>query len=195
MTTIYTVNNKVLKNSANDKWLTKKEATPAPIVLPARTIRYKLADGTILTTSTSGYSVTQVSASPNIWDVNIPADWGANVPLLGSGWAKIQCAPANILEIIAANLEGIDDITNMFSRNSGITAIGQIYNITATKCNNTFYELTNVESGILTVYNQLVSLGAQITSHNNTFYNCGRDTVTGAAELAQIPSSWGGTGA
>lgn len=26
MTTIYTVNNKVLKNSANDKWLTKKEA-------------------------------------------------------------------------------------------------------------------------------------------------------------------------
>ena len=28
MTTIYTVNNKVLKNSANDKWLTKKETGP-----------------------------------------------------------------------------------------------------------------------------------------------------------------------
>lgn len=26
-----------------------------------------------------------------------------------------------------------------------------------------------------------------------TFYDCGRDTVTGAAELAQIPSDWGGT--
>lgn len=32
MTTIYTVNNKVLKNSANDKWLIKKEA-PAGFVM------------------------------------------------------------------------------------------------------------------------------------------------------------------
>lgn len=32
MSTIYTVNNKVLKNSANDKWLTKKEA-PAGYIL------------------------------------------------------------------------------------------------------------------------------------------------------------------
>ena len=28
------------------------------------------------------------------------------------------------------------------------------------------------------------------TNHKSTFYNCGRDTVTGAAELAQIPSDW-----
>ena len=34
MTTIYTFNNKVLKNSANDKWLTKKEA-PAGFVMNA----------------------------------------------------------------------------------------------------------------------------------------------------------------
>lgn len=168
---------------------------PTPVILPARTIRYKLADGTTLTTSTSGYSVVQVSASPNIWDVTIPANWGANVPVLGSGWAKIQCTPANILEVIAANLDGIDDITNMFSNNSGITIIGQIYNITATKCNNMFNGCTNVETGALTVYNQLAALGAQITSHTDTFKNCGSNTVTGAAELAQIPSSWGGTGA
>lgn len=30
MSTIYTLNGKVLKNSANDKWLTKKEAPPTP---------------------------------------------------------------------------------------------------------------------------------------------------------------------
>lgn len=34
MSTIYTVNNKVLKNSANDKWLTKKEA-PSGFVMNA----------------------------------------------------------------------------------------------------------------------------------------------------------------
>lgn len=28
MSTIYTLNGKVLKNSANDKWLTKKEVDP-----------------------------------------------------------------------------------------------------------------------------------------------------------------------
>lgn len=30
MSTVYTVNNKVLKNAANDKWLTKKETPPVP---------------------------------------------------------------------------------------------------------------------------------------------------------------------
>jgi hypothetical protein len=34
-----------------------------------------------------------------------------------------------------------------------------------------------------------------MTDHTYTFAWCGRDTITGAAELAQIPSSWGGTGA
>lgn len=37
MTTIYTFNNKVLKNSANDKWLTKKEA-PAGFVMNASNV-------------------------------------------------------------------------------------------------------------------------------------------------------------
>ena len=30
MSTVYTINGKVLKNSANDKWLTKKETPPVP---------------------------------------------------------------------------------------------------------------------------------------------------------------------
>lgn len=30
MSTVYTVNGKVLKNAANDKWLTKKETPPTP---------------------------------------------------------------------------------------------------------------------------------------------------------------------
>lgn len=39
MSTIYTVNNKVLKNSANDKWLIKKEA-PAGFVMDASNAIY-----------------------------------------------------------------------------------------------------------------------------------------------------------
>lgn len=44
MSTIYTFNNKVLKNSANDKWLTKKEA-PAGFVMNASNAIY-LPNGT-----------------------------------------------------------------------------------------------------------------------------------------------------
>ena len=53
----------------------------------------------------------------------------------------------------------------------------------------------NVQSGALALYQQASSQTNPPSSHNNTFYNCGKFTTTGAAELAQIPSDWGGTGA
>lgn len=39
-------------------------------------------------------------------------------------------------------------------------------------------------------YNPLGLPANPPTSHSSTFNNCGRDTTTGAAELAQIPSGW-----
>lgn len=53
----------------------------------------------------------------------------------------------------------------------------------------------NVEEGALDFYNYLANKSTAVTSYTGCFTNCGADTVTGAAELAQIPSSWGGTGA
>ena len=44
MSTIYTLNGKVLKNSANDKWLAKKEG-PAGFVMNASNAIYTLVDG------------------------------------------------------------------------------------------------------------------------------------------------------
>lgn len=46
-----------------------------------------------------------------------------------------------------------------------------------------------VESGALAMYNKL-SASTSIISHNYTFGGTGADTVSGAAELAQIPSDW-----
>lgn len=46
-----------------------------------------------------------------------------------------------------------------------------------------------VESGALAMYNKL-SASTTIISHNYTFGGCGANTVSGAAELAQIPSGW-----
>ena len=50
-----------------------------------------------------------------------------------------------------------------------------------------------VESGALALYQQMSTQVNPPTNHTDTFYYCGHDTVTGAAELAQIPTSWGGT--
>lgn len=53
----------------------------------------------------------------------------------------------------------------------------------------------NVSSGALALYQQMSTQQNPPSSHTQTFTQCGRDTQTGAQELAQIPSSWGGTGA
>lgn len=57
----------------------------------------------------------------------------------------------------------------------------------------TFGQCINVESGALALYQQMSTQATppSITSH--CFTNCSSQTVTGAQELAQIPTSWGGT--
>lgn len=60
----------------------------------------------------------------------------------------------------------------------------------ATDCSRMFATTINVESGSLALYNRLQALGGQIIDHGGCFENCGSNTVTGAAELAQIPAGW-----
>ena len=60
-------------------------------------------------------------------------------------------------------------------------------------CGNMDYAFSDcykVESGALALYQQASSQANPPTSHILCFSNCGRDTTTGAAELAQIPSGW-----
>lgn len=58
-----------------------------------------------------------------------------------------------------------------------------------------FANCTNVQSGALALYQQASTQTNPPSKHGNTFLNCGKNTQTGSAELAQIPSSWGGKGA
>jgi surface protein len=55
---------------------------------------------------------------------------------------------------------------------------------------NMFWGCTNVQSGALALYQQASSQTNPPSSHKKTFYNCGSNTQTGAAELAQIPDDW-----
>lgn len=57
------------------------------------------------------------------------------------------------------------------------------------ECDWAFSACINVQTGALALYNQLSSQGT-VMYYGGTFRNCGSNTTTGAAELAQIPSRW-----
>lgn len=50
----------------------------------------------------------------------------------------------------------------------------------------------NVQSGALALYNQASTQENPPLNHSYAFYNCGSNTETGSAELAQIPDDWKG---
>ena len=212
MTTVYTFNNKVLKNSANDKWL-KKPADPLnPLGLPPNTIRVKFNSG-YTPPSTLGDTQTLVDSTNNIWDIYKD---GTKLTMLAGN--------TNLLEVLGANTSNITDMSYTFSSCTALTnvALFDTSNVTnmlgmfdmyyasgtaalasvplfdtskVTNMISMFYKCINVQSGALALYQQASSQANPPAQYTNAFGLCGSNTVTGAAELAQIPSSWGGTGA
>ena len=53
-----------------------------------------------------------------------------------------------------------------------------------------FNGCTEVTEGALAQYTWFSTYGVNINNHSVTFTNCGSNTQTGTAELAQIPSDW-----
>ena len=52
------------------------------------------------------------------------------------------------------------------------------------------YNCTHIQSGSLALYQQASTQADPPSFHLMTFRYCGKDTITGASELAQIPSDW-----
>ena len=88
----------------------------------------------------------------------------------------------------ATNLNGI------FNNCTALTSIPLLNTSKVTNIGYAFQNCYNVQSGALALYQQVSSQSTPPTNHSRTFEYCGSNTTTGAAELAQIPSSWGGTG-
>ena len=78
----------------------------------------------------------------------------------------------------------------MFDSCSSLTTIPLFDTSSATNINSMFYNCTNVQSGALALYQQASTQTTPPSNHGSTFRNCGSNTTTGAAELAQIPSGW-----
>lgn len=88
------------------------------------------------------------------------------------------------------NLSRVRDAEYMFAGCSSIQSV-PLYNLSsAVQTSNMFAGCYNVESGALALYNQVSTQANPPTGHTDMFYDCGLSTVSGRAELAQIPDDW-----
>ena len=85
--------------------------------------------------------------------------------------------------------------TAAFAGCTGIEVVPLFKSLVLTNVSNCFNGCNNVKSGALSLYQQLIVQNTPPTTYTNAFKDCGKDTASGAAELAQIPASWGGTAA
>lgn len=83
----------------------------------------------------------------------------------------------------------VTNFASMFE-NCPLTAVPLLDTSSADDVSRMFFGCTSVSGGAYAMYQQMSTQANPPTYHSNCFYNCGSNTVTGAAELAQIPSDW-----
>ena len=87
----------------------------------------------------------------------------------------------------------VTSMYQMFHSCGSLTTVPLLDTSKVTNMDKMFYNCLNVESGALALYQQASTQINPPTGHEGTFLNCGSNTQTGSAELAQIPASWGGS--
>ena len=84
----------------------------------------------------------------------------------------------------------VEDFDYAFAACRSIRNIPALSTGKAKTVNSMFNQCVNVETGTLGMYNQLSTQATPPTNYYSCFRDCGSNTVTGAAELAQIPAAW-----
>lgn len=110
---------------------------------------------------------------------------------LGGGTCKL--IDSGNLDITDSDNVVCESMDRMFSNCTGLTYISPLHCTNVQNVGGMFNNCTEVTEGALAQYTWFLNYGVNINNHSGTFTNCGSNTVTGAAELAQIPVGWGGT--
>jgi len=95
-----------------------------------------------------------------------------------------------IQEAPAFDTSSVKQMEGMFA---GCTSLKHVPLYSTASCvdmRTMFYQCPNVEGGALALYTQASSQAVPPELYSSAFYQCGSNTATGAAELAQIPSDW-----
>ena len=88
------------------------------------------------------------------------------------------------------NTSSVFNMNSMFHGCSSLTSVPLFNTSSVVSMNDMFVNCTKVQSGALALYQQASTQANPPPKHTHTFQNCGSDTTTGAAELAQIPEDW-----
>ena len=88
------------------------------------------------------------------------------------------------------NTSNVSNMTSMLFKCTSLTTVPLFDTSNVDGMNLMLQNCYNVESGALALYQQASTQANPPTYHYGTFRDCGRDTETGAAELAQIPADW-----
>lgn len=125
--------------------------------------------------------------------VSIP-QYSSNM-LTNASYMFADCS--SLVTVPSFNFINLRTAINMFNDCTSLTALPVFSSATLALVRRTygmFEGCINVESGIVNFYNSLINKSGLITSpvtdYARTFRDCGSNTTTGAAELAQIPSDW-----
>lgn len=200
---IYTFNDKIV--TINNKWAEEYvEPTPVdpynPLGLPANTIRVKFKSGY---TPTIGMSQTLVDSTNNVWDIYNLRSWNNMfmnctdlLEVLGANTTDVtymsylfqSCSSLSTVPVF--DTSNVTNISGMFQGCSSLTYVPLFDTSSVTDMSYMFFNCSNVEGGALALYQQASTQTSPPAYHDMTFKKCGSNTVTGAAELAQIPSDW-----
>lgn len=187
---------------------------------PYFVFEFSVADfvpGSSLFNSSYSGTWTQVSSSPNRWKLTLDSfvhltyaqlDYGTGLPFLfASHRSPTQdgyLIPSNLRGgtcklIGSGNLDITDSIgqtcetmDRMFINCTGLTYITPLHCSNVQNVGGMFQGCTEVTEGALAQYTWFNTYGISIANHSGVFTNCGYNTVTGLAELNQIPFGWGG---
>ena len=118
--------------------------------------------------------------------------WMDTSSVTSMGFMFCRCPKLTTIPLL--DTRSVTNMKDMFAGCTNLTTIPLLDTRLVTHMNGMFNGCYRVESGALALYQQASTQANPPTYHTDTFKNCGVNTVTGAAELAQIPASWGGLG-
>ena len=97
---------------------------------------------------------------------------------------------ASLTSIPVFNTGHVRKFTEMCEDCSSLASVPLMPTDKAANVDGMFFRCYAVASGALALYTQMSGQTHVPSAHSACFGDCGRDTTTGAAELAQIPSDW-----
>lgn len=95
----------------------------------------------------------------------------------------------SIVQVTPFDTSNVRSFESMFYGQQKLKVVPLLDTSSSTDLTAMYYGCVNVESGILGAYNEMTSHGSYV-AHHMTFHDCGINTPTGKAELAQIPDDW-----